>query len=686
MRTLWIVLMGVVVLGLAMPHEATAQRKKKKKGSTSLEKTLTQADQLYKASRMTEADKLYRAALKQDPTNQQVLYRIGAVNSFLGKHEEAIKWTQAAIDIDPNKNDTLWFNLGRELKITEDYAESTRAFERFIELHQRNDYLLRQARLELESNQFAIAELAKPAGWEIERLSINSKNTDLDPTVFSVDGKRYLVFTSHRAGSIGKAVYSEFGSEPYCDLWIAPMTSDYTFGSPQNMGKMINTEANDGAAVVTADGSMMYYSIASKGKVRKTFGASIYQAAFDATKKKWNHFELVEGINSTREEVVDSRGRTKKVPTYDAHPALSLDGNTMYFVSDRQGGLGETDIWYSTRAGNKWNTPLHAGRVINTEFLEWQPYVGPDGALYFASDGHKGMGGLDLYRTTGAEGLWEAPVNLGHPLNTSYNDYTILFLTDTTGYITSDRPGGAGRDDIYAFTKLRPVPVKPVVVSIQGRVRDQKTRQIIPFSTVSLYRVEPGNNFVALDTFKTDQTGQYKFALERGKDYRLVGTAPEYLANEVFVSTKTIDKTTTLEADIDISLERIELNRPIVLQNIYYDFDKADLRIESLNELDKLVALMVDNPGLTIQMGSHTDTNGPEGYNIALSKRRALSVVNYLTEKGVAKKRITWLGFGESQPLIYPEMSDEDEQANRRSEFRIQAFDVVVEVKGTKGK
>lgn len=686
MRTLLSMLCAAVLLTALLPHPALAQRKKKKRAVTDLERVLEQADQLYDSRRTVEAEKLYRQALKQDPANQQILTRIAKCNEFLGKTDEAIRWYQAAIDVNPTGNDTLWFDLGQQLKKTENYAESSRSFERFLELHKRNDYLLRQARLELESNQFAVAELAKPEGWSLERVSLSTRNSDYDPTVYSVGGKRYVVFTSHRKGSTGKETYTEFGEEPYGDLWVAPMTSDSTFGSPQNMGKMINTPANDGTAAITADGLTMYYAIANQGKLGKQYGSSIYQSTFDQEKKKWNRFTLIPELQAFSEQVVDSRGKTKRVPTYDTHPTLSPDGNVLYFSSDRPGGLGEGDIWYATRAGNKWNKPLHAGRVINTEFNELQPYVAQDGALYFASDGHKGMGGFDIYRSTGSEGLWEAPTNLGHPFNSPADEISILYLTDSTGLMTTNRPGGAGRDDIYYFRRLPEKPKVPVVISIQGRVRDQKTRQIIPFSTVTLYRVTPDKNFVSIDTFKTDQTGTYKFSLEQANDYRLVGTAPEYLANEVFVSTKDIAKSTALNADIDISLERIELNRPIVLQNIYYDFDKADLRPESIVELDKLVALMLDNPGVTIQMGSHTDTNGPEQYNLRLSNRRALSVVNYLTSKGVNKKRISWFGFGESQPLIYPEMSDDDEQANRRSEFRILSFDLVVELQGEKKK
>jgi outer membrane protein OmpA-like peptidoglycan-associated protein len=181
---------------------------------------------------------------------------------------------------------------------------------------------------------------------------------------------------------------------------------------------------------------------------------------------------------------------------------------------------------------------------------------------------------------------------------------------------------------------------------------------------------------IPLDTFNTDQSAQYRFSLKPGKDYKLIGNAPEYLANEVQVSTRDATQSADLEADIDIYLDRIEIARPIVLQNIYFDYDKYDIRPDAAVELDRLAVILERNPTLRILIGAHTDTNGTEAYNIKLSNNRAKAVVEYLRQKGIDPRRLTWVGYGESQPLIYPELSDEDEQANRRAEFRILSIDL----------
>jgi len=262
---------------------------------------------------------------------------------------------------------------------------------------------------------------------------------------------------------------------------------------------------------------------------------------------------------------------------------------------------------------------------------------------------------------------------MGTPINSSSDDVGLIWtIEEFAGYFCSNRGGGVGQYDIYDFN-LIPEPIYKVTV--HGQIRDKATKVAIPFATAILFEDDGKGNITPMDTFRTDQNGVYNFTLAVGKSYIVMGNAKEYLANEVAFNTYSINRDTDLEYDIDVLLERIELDKPIVLQNIYYDFDKADLRDESVKELDRLVKIMRDNPQITIEIGSHTDTNGTEQYNIELSQRRAKSVVDYLLAKAVAKDRLTFFGFGESRPLIYPEMSDMDEQINRRTEFRIKSFD-----------
>lgn len=668
--SLWLVL-------LTLPMLVSAQKDKGKSGDAA--KILRQADAYLQNENFTEAAKLYRQAIRLDPGNYYVMLRLAEVNADLDP-EEAVNWYQSALDLEPTKVDTTWFRMGIQLQKLQRYQESTRSFERFLELHDRRDFLRDLAQRQIEANTWAQQELRRRPAFEVTRNgTLSSPNTDYDPIIFRKGNNRFVIVTSHRKGSTGKDNFGRYGAEPFSDLYQGRVTDDSTFGRLENMGKNINTKANDGTAAVTPDGEWLYYSIPNKGKAPKktnpNYGMAIYRSKWNEDKKQWSRKELVKGIGGTVIATVDSRGKTKNVPTYDGQPTFTPDGNTMYFISDRPGGIGGSDIWYATRTGEGWSAPVNVGKPINTEFNEIQPTIGENGTtLYFASDGHKGLGGYDIYQSEGALGNWSEPVNLGHPLNTSYDEISIVWtIPDSVGLISSLRPESA-KSDIFLVRSLNR-PAEDLTITIQGRVRDVKTKQTIPFATVQLYEVLTGQ-LAALDTFRTDQTGQYKFTLQRDRDYKLVGNAPEYLANEVQVSTKNIFENTQLEADIDIFLERIEVSRPVVLQNIYYDFDKAELRAESITELDRIVQLMEENPGITIQLGAHTDTNGPERYNLSLSQRRAQSVIAYLRSKNIATSRIRSFGFGESQPLVYPEMSDEDEQTNRRSEFRILTLDL----------
>ncbi len=642
-------------------------------------KLVKQADYHFLMREAVIAEELYQQALQIKPDNFYVMYRLARTNWYQNDLDEAIQWYKSAIDLNPNASDTILYDYAVALKKAGRCDEAVPIFQDFLKKHKEKDYLYKHAELEIRGCDFWEKISKKEPEYRVRLLSFNSESSDFDPNLYTIKNDSFIIFTSHRAGSRGKKKYLEYGEAAFSDLWVVKMENDSTYGKPENLGKKINTKANDGGATISPDGKTMYYTICGAGKFKKFYGCSIYQSQFNPEAKKWGKFQKVPGINGTREVVVNSRGKTKKVPTYDAQPQLSTDGNTMYFISDRDGGYGETDIWFSQRKGEEWTTPVNCGKMINTEFNEIYPFIGEDGVtLYFSSDGHVGVGGYDVYKVEGQGTNWSEPENLGIDINTTYDDFSIMWIKqDTLGMIASDRPGGTGRDDIYMVYKIIKPPVE---ITVHGTVRDKQTKQAVPFAIVTLFKTEEDGSLVPIDTFQTDQTGAYKFPLEKGFDYKLVGNAPEYLANEVFVSTKGIEESKQLEADIDIFLERIEIDKPIVLQNIYFDFDKADLRPESIIELNKIAKLLLDNPGIIIEIGAHTDTNGSEEYNIKLSQRRAESVVNYLIQSGVSKDRIIAFGYGESQPLVYPELSDADEQMNRRVEFRIRSIDYKAEL------
>jgi outer membrane protein OmpA-like peptidoglycan-associated protein len=682
-------------LSMGSVHAQTDAKPTDEKALRKLRQTIKDADNAFIARRLTDAVKLYTEAFNADVSNYHVAYRLARSYRYLGRLENAIDNYRQAISINPNANDTIYFDLAEALKKSGNYAEARQQFDEFLKRYKYNDEFKQQAQFQRDGCDRAIKLMAATPMYRIDTTSINDKDNDYNPRPFYLKADTFIIFTTHRAGNKGKGNY-QFTDEKFSDLWISKLTYDTVLGPPENLGKKVNTKANDGSAVVDPSGTILYYTICGGGKYRKYWGCSIYSSEYNSDTKQWGKFKKVgasdtkkdegKSLNGMTKRATKSNGKTKKVPTFDSQPFFSPDGQTIYFVSDREGGLGGTDIWYCQKSGDAWGPAVHAGDKINTPFDELYPSIGPDGKLYFASNGHKnGLGGFDLYVSEGELGNWGEPQNLGYPLNTSYDDFTIhWFLPESDenafGFITSDRPNamphdrksslGFGRDDIWRFRKAYRPPIK---ITVHGTVRNYGNKQVIPFATVTLYKILD-NKLIPVDTFKTAQDGRYEFPLESGFDYKIVGNAYEYLANEVFVSTKDVTESADLERDIDIYLERIKIE-PYVLQNIYYDFDKWDLRPESEAELNRLVKIMNDNPGLVIQVGSHTDTNGSEEYNRPLADKRARSVVDYLVKAGIDRGRLSSFGYGESQPLIYPEMSEADEQANRRTEFRILSLD-----------
>jgi len=665
----------LVVLFLLAASVAHAQVSDKK-----LQKVKKEADQYFYNREPALAVELYKEVLDADPQNFEILYKIGRCYWYLRKDEnnlqQAVDWYNAAIGADPNANDTIYFDLGQALRMMGQCYAAKEQFNIFLKRHTNDDVFTAQAKLEMEGCDFAAKEKLKDPDYKVDLLGINGASDDFNPTPFYVKSDSFLIFTSHREGSKGKKKFMENGQQLFSDLWITPMENDSTFGAVENMGKKINTKANDGGAaspIVDPTGMVMYYTICGGGKYKKFYGCSIYQSFFNVEAKSWGKFQKVEGINGKRNVVINSKGKTKEVPTYDAQPALSNDGQIMFFISDRDGGEGETDIYYSMRSGDAWGTPVNCGPSINTPFSEIYPWPGQDGkTLYYATDGLPGFGGFDIYKAEGSQAAWGKPTNMGQNVNTSFDDFALVWtIQDSVGYLSSDRPNGAGRDDIYRVKKIYR---EPIVITVKGNVRDSATKQVIPFAIVTRYEVTAGGQLIPIDTFRTDQTGKYNFTLEKEKTYKLIGSAPEYLVNSVSVTTVGVKKSTDFERDIDIYLERITLGKPIVLQNIYFDFDSSAIRADARPTLDKLVALLQNNPNITIQLGAHTDTNGSEQYNIKLSDKRAKSVVKYLIDNGIAAERLSSFGFGESQPAVYPELSDADEQMNRRVEFRINSF------------
>jgi len=364
-----------------------------------------------------------------------------------------------------------------------------------------------------------------------------------------------------------------------------------------------------------------------------------------------------------------------KVEEYSVgHAALSGDGSILYFVSDMPGGQGGTDIWYSERQGDgSWGTPVNAGATVNSAGDELFPNVGPDGTLYYSSDGFAGMGGLDIFRSTGSRAGWTRPVNLRYPVNSPGDDFAYITTYEgeegLAGYLSSNRNGGRGGDDIYSFTFEKP----KIIIILKGTASDKNTTDRLADVSVTLY--DGMREIVARK--RTDGSGTFEFVLDRDKSYTVLGQKEKYHGDSAKVTTVGITESDTLE--VALLLEPVfEVGKTFELENIYYDFDKHNIRPDAAAVLDELVRTLRDNPTLRIELSSHTDSRGSDAYNLALSQRRAQSAVDYLVSRGIARDRMVARGYGETRLVNNcgngVPCTREQHQANRRTEVTVLAY------------
>ena len=432
------------------------------------------------------------------------------------------------------------------------------------------------------------------------------------------------------------------------------------------------TDYHVGPASFTADGSEMYFTLtevpknltktkkdAEGVKVRKekddirTIHLEIFYSKLDRNTGKWGKPKPFAYNNPSKWSVGD--------------PFVSADGSTLFFTSDMPGGMGGTDIYYSTRvSGGTWQSPTNLVSV-NTTGDERTPVL-HDNDFYFSSDGQKGMGGLDVFRSTREAKMntftYSKPVNMGTPVNSPMDDFAFNPTDSVSGYFSSNRVGGTGSDDIYSY-KLHPIPE----LKLEGIVYNRLTRAPIPNAIVTLKRAEGGNG-----KFITDNSGNYHFKIAVKNNYKIKAEKEGYLADNKALSTMESVAPATLHKDL--YLDRIELNRAIRLENIYYDLDRSEIRPDAARELDKLVQILIDNPTINIELGSHTDSRADDEYNMKLSRRRAQAAVEYLvTVGGIDESRIVAHGYGETRLLNKcgngVKCSEAEHQLNRRTEFTI---------------
>lgn len=590
------------------------------------------------------AENHFKQAAKADPKFAEPNIMLGEM--FEEKHLDSIAcvYYNAAVQYNPTFYTMAWYRIG-ELELNQQhYAAAVEAFKQFLSLDKSNTEKHAEVEKKMKTVDFRQHAYANPVPFNPQNMGavVNSANDEYLPAL-TADGQT-LVFT-RRFPRTGKTTAN------------SPMEEDFYVSVKKNgewtkairMSEPVNTYDNEGAQCISQDGRMMIFT----GCNRKDGAGRCDLYICHREGDKWSKPQNI--------------GMPVNTSSWEAQPTFSVDGKTLYFVSNRKGGLGGMDIWKSEQVNGEWSTPVNLGAPINTSEDEMSPFIHfDDRTLYFASKGHVGMGGFDLFMSKlQNDGTWSEPLNVGYPINTEGDESNMIVSADgRTAIYSSDQLGGFGREDLYMFEL--PEEVRPQATTyIKGIVYDKKTKQRLS-ADFTISDLTTKDDVVSATSDPVD--GSFLLTMPGLHQYALSVTKEGYLfySQNFEMTAASIDNPFLLE----IPLEPIEVGSSITLRNVFFETAKWNLTEESSIELDKVVTLMDDNPSMRVMLEGHTDNIGSDAANQKLSENRAKAVYDYLVKKGVAANRLQYKGYGESNPIA-DNNTEEGRAQNRRTVFTV---------------
>ena len=625
---------------------------------------LSDAEEKQRIGEYYEAAAIYRKVYtKTSPKKRDlrgyIAYRMAECNRLINNTGKATSAYMNAIRYD-YPDSTVYLRMGQMLQKTGRYPEAIKNYDIYME----NDPSNLLAINGIQGCELAPGWKKNPTRYEVRRMDkFNSRRGEFSP-MLAGDKYYQLYFASSRSKDKDAKVSTITGQNNN-NLFLVKQDEKGAWLAPVELEDEVNTEYDEGTPSFSPDGNTMYYTYCAQDPEGPRT-AEIYISTRSSA--KWG--------KGTRATIV------KDSVTALGHPSISPDGKYLYFVSDAVGGFGGKDIFRARVAGNDFGPMENLGEEINTPGDEMFPYVRDSVTLYFASNGHPGMGGLDLFKATqDSTGKWKVE-NLGAPINSMADDFGITFAgKEERGFFCSNRNDARGYDHIYSFE--RPT----ITIFIEGIVNDVDEYPIED-ATVRIVGKDGLNVKVPV---KKD--GTYRVELERDIRYVMMASARGYLNQNYELHTGPEEKNETYIVDFFLS----PISKPVVIDNIFYDFDKATLRPESKKALDEMIKMLNDNPNVTIELGAHTDRKGTDQYNERLAQRRAQSVVDYLIAGGIEAARLEAKGYGESVPKMInkkmakqfdflkegdvlteefilalpPEQQEIADQINRRTEFKV---------------
>ncbi len=547
------------------------------------------------------------------------------------------------------QNAEQYFRYAQMLKANGNYNKAKKMMDKFAALKPNDTRAITH-----KGNPNTVSELLKSeAKFIVKPLKgFNTKYSEFGAIMH--EGQVYYA----SARSEGSKKYG-WNKEPYLDIYM----SDYdaptnTLTNESILGSEINTKYNEGTVSFSKDGKTMYFSGESLDRNAGFFDKKLKK---DATGKSTINIYSATLVDGAWGNVIILPFNTENINA--SGPAVSTDGKRLYFSSDMDGTIGGSDIWYVTiNGGNSYGEPVNLGKNINTEGQEFFPYISSKNTLYFSSNGHSGLGMLDVFATKINGNTYEKVRNLGSPINSNRDDFSYTVdESSKKGFFASNRKGGSGSDDIYAFEQI--IPICDVTLTVQ--IVDVKTDKPLTMTSVVIF--DENNNKVTTKT--SDDNGNVIFNYECNQGFKIEANRENYTSNYI-----SIDKTD--EKIVNRKLELTEVHKKIIanvilLNPIYFELDKHNITVQGATELDNLVAIMKHQPTMIVKVESFTDVRATDAYNLKLSDRRAKSTAQYVISKGIDASRISAYGKGETE-LIFPNAKTEKEhQANRRSQFTI---------------
>lgn len=609
------------------------------------------ADKFFENFAFIKASELYEEAYNDGDDSEHILTRLGDCYYNNSESEKAVQWYGKAIEKYKNINPEYIFKYIQSLKSVGNYEEANTWLKTFKEI-QNDDRRVKD--LDLTSLE-KYNELASTEGVYVEttNLPLNTQYSDFGGYV---QGDQFI-FASTRNGS--KKVY-KWNDEPYLDIYQASISTTENGPEIDNILPLesddINTDFHEATVAITNDGKTIYFTRDNVNKRKKL--------SYD--RKGTSHLKIykAELVDGTWQNIVELPFNDDVSST--GHPALSPDNNTLYFVSDREGGYGQTDIYkVNISTDGIYGNPENLGANINTEGREMFPFVDKDNMFYFSSDGFINLGLLDIFKSDVLNNPESKAENLGAPYNSGHDDFAYFLDAEKgTGFFSSNRPGGKGGDDVYSFG------VYECKQTINGVARDSESLDLLPMVNVELID-ETGK---VINTVSTNDNGEYTFEdIDCNKKYTIRGSKPDYKDDLAEITT---DNENGKETIADLSLIPLIKGNEIVINPIFFDFDKWNIRTDAAYELENIVAVMREHPKMVIKIESHTDSRGRDNYNMKLSDRRAKSTRDYLLSRSIGKERLeSAIGYGETQ-LVNEcanrvKCTEEQHQENRRSKFII---------------